>query len=155
MININRKKKNITRQRTRNRQRKRTRKRQRKRQRKRTIKRKRKTDIHIIALSSIPPPPTSLSLVRWFYRYRCVCIHHMSAERNDQTKKVNNRSRPPETNVVSGRVEKTYFGQNLAPIQRIFDLTDGKCSGRHAGHDLGVENIQIGPKRPYLPRFVF
>ena len=29
---------------------------------------------------------------------------YMSAERNDQTKKVNNRFRPPETNVVSGRV---------------------------------------------------
>jgi hypothetical protein len=29
---------------------------------------------------------------------------YMSAKKNDQTKKVNNRFRPPEINVVSGRV---------------------------------------------------
>ncbi len=56
---------------------------------------------------------------------------------------------------VGWRGPKTYVGQHLAPNQRSFALTDGKCSGRHAGHDPGVENTRIGPKRPYLPRFVF
>ncbi len=59
----------------------------------------------------------------------------------------------------AGRVgwaqQKKNIGQHLAPIQRIFDFTDAFFSRRHAGHDLGVENTRIGPKRPYLPRFVF
>ena len=66
----------------------------------------------------------------------------MSTRRNNKTKKVNNRFRPPETNVVSGRVgraqQKLNVGQKSAPTQRIFDLTDGKCAERHAGHDPGA-----------------
>ena len=66
----------------------------------------------------------------------------MSAERNDQTKKVK---------LIPSAGNQCRF----TPTQRISDLTDGKCSGRHAGHDVGVENTRIGPKQAYLPRFSF
>ena len=79
----------------------------------------------------------------------------MNTGRNDQPKVI----LPPETNVWrrQGRLaqQRTYFGQNSDPNQRISDLTDGTCSGRHAEHDPGFENTQIGPTRPYLPRCVF
>ncbi len=67
----------------------------------------------------------------------------MSAERNDQTKKVNNRFRPPETNVAfrqgrSGATKTTFFVKNKLPANEFrFD-----CSGRYAGHDLGVEKLE-------------
>ena len=46
--------------------------------------------------------------------------------------------------------QQTLLGQNLPPIQSVFDLTDAIFPQRHAGDDLGVGNTRIGPKRPYL-----
>ena len=64
---------------------------------------------------------------------------------------------PPAGNCVvssrGGRLDtaKTRLSQNSAPTQRMFDMTDGKCSRRHSGHDTVVDSTRIGPTRPCVP----
>ena len=47
------------------------------------------------------------------------------------------------------------FGPKLGSHPTDFRFDRWKMIREHAGHDPGVENTRIGPKRPYLPRFVF
>ncbi len=54
----------------------------------------------------------------------------------------------PRSGRVGWRGPKTYVGEHLPPIQRIFDLTDAYFSRRRTGHDSGVEYTRIGPTGP-------
>ena len=104
------------------------------------------------------PPPFELSVFK--HRLQLKQCHsilnkqtNLSIGRNDQPKRYRTDSVNRKqwlalagSNGAARARQKTNVGQHLAPIQRIFDLMVGYFS-RHAGHDMGVDNNQIGPNK--------
>ena len=103
-------------------------------------------------------------MLRWMHSLQCAPHRKNNAYehwKKQPTKTVNNRFRPPETDVArrQGRLARPrnviWPTWGYHPKDFRFDRRCFLFFRRHAGHELGVENTRIGPTRPYVPQSFF